>query len=63
MLELVNPSIDTCFICGKETSIVLFGTAYKDENGKTAKAPMRTCTGDICDNCKKKLLTMEVFSL
>ena len=49
----VNPSIDTCFICGKETSIVLFGTSYKDENGKTVKAPMKTCTGNICDNCKQ----------
>lgn len=49
----LNASIDTCFICGKETNIVLFGAAYKDENGKRAKAPMRTCTGDICDNCKK----------
>lgn len=49
----VNPSIDTCFICGKETSVVLFGTSYKDKNGKTAKAPMKTCTGDICDNCKQ----------
>ena len=49
----VNPSIDTCFICGKETSVVLFGTSYKDENGKTAEAPKNVCTGDICDNCKQ----------
>lgn len=49
----LNPSIDTCFVCGKETSIVLFGTSYKDENGKTSKAPMKTCTGDLCDDCKK----------
>lgn len=49
----VNPSIDTCFICGKETNIVLFGTSYKDENGKTAEAPMKTCTGDLCEDCKK----------
>ena len=49
----LNPSIDTCFICGKETKLVLFGTSYKDENGKTAKAPMKTCTGDICDDCKE----------
>lgn len=48
-----NSSINTCFICGKETNIILFGTAYKDENGKTAKAPKITCTGDICDDCKK----------
>ena len=49
----VNPSVDTCFICGKETNIILFGTAYKDENGKTAEAPQKVCTGDICDDCKK----------
>lgn len=49
----INPSIDTCFICGKETNLVLFGTSYKDENGKTAQAPMKICTGDICDNCKQ----------
>lgn len=49
----VNPSVDTCFICGKETNIVLFGTSYKDKNGKTAEAPRNVCTGDICDNCKQ----------
>ena len=49
----INPSVDTCFICGKETNIILFGTAYKDENGKTVKAPQKVCTGDICDDCKK----------
>ena len=43
----VNSSIDTCFICGKETNILLLGTSYKDENGKTAKAPLKICTGDI----------------
>lgn len=49
----LNASMDTCFICGKETSIILFGTSYKDENGKTAKAPMRTCTGGLCGTCQK----------
>lgn len=49
----LNPSIDTCFICGKEINVILFGTAYKDENGKTAKAPKITCTGNICNDCKK----------
>ena len=49
----VNPSVDTCFICGKETSVVLFGTSYKDKNGKTAEAPRNVCTGDICNNCKQ----------
>lgn len=49
----VNPSTDTCFICGKETSVVLFGTSYKDENGKTSKSPQRVCTGQLCDDCQK----------
>ena len=49
----LNPSIDTCFICGKETNIILFGTGYKDKNGKTAEAPMKICTGQLCDDCQK----------
>ena len=49
----VNPSVDTCFICGKETSVVLFGTSYKDENGKTAEAPRKVCTGELCKDCQK----------
>ena len=49
----INPSVDTCFICGKETSVVLFGTSYKDENGKTAEAPRKTCTGQLCNKCQK----------
>ena len=35
----VNPSINTCFICCKETNLILFGTSYKDEDNKIAKAP------------------------
>lgn len=49
----INPSVDTCFICGKETNLVLFGTSYKDENGKTAEAPRNVCTGQLCDDCQK----------
>ena len=49
----INPSVDTCFICGKETNLVLFGTSYKDENGKTAEAPRKVCTGQLCDDCQK----------
>lgn len=48
-----NPSIDTCFICGKATSVVLFGTSYKDENGKTTEAPQKVCTGQLCNDCQK----------
>ena len=49
----VNPSIDTCFICGKETNLILFGTAYKDENGKMAEAPRTVCSGGLCGTCQK----------
>lgn len=47
----VNPSVETCAICGKEMGVVLFGTSYK-ENGKTAEAPYKVCLGSICDDCK-----------
>lgn len=49
----VNPSVDTCFICGKETNLVLFGTSYKDENNKIAEAPRNVCTGGLCGTCQK----------
>lgn len=49
----INPSVDTCFVCGKETDVVLFGTSYKDKNGKAAKAPSRVCTGGLCGTCQK----------
>lgn len=49
----INHSVDTCFICGKETNLVLFGTSYKDENGKTAEAPRNVCTGQLCNDCQK----------
>lgn len=49
----INPSMDTCFICGKETNVILFGTSYKDENGKTTEAPRKVCTGQLCDKCQK----------
>ena len=57
----VNPSVDTCFICGKETDVVLFGTSYKDKNGKTGEAPSRVCTGQLCDNCKKVIDEGNIF--
>ena len=49
----INLSVDTCFICGKETSLVLFGTSYKDENGKTVEAPRNVCIGGLCGTCQK----------
>lgn len=57
----INPSIDTCFICGKEIDIILFGTSYKDENGKTAKAPIKTCTGRLCGTCQKAIDESGIF--
>lgn len=48
----VNPSVETCVVCGKDMSVVLFGTAYKDANGKTAEAPRQVCLGHVCDDCK-----------
>lgn len=57
----VNPSVDTCFICGKETNLVLFGTSYKDENGKTAEAPRNVCTGQLCDDCQKIIDEAGIF--
>lgn len=49
----INPSVDTCFICGKETNLILFGTSYKDENSKTVEAPRTVCTGQLCGTCQK----------
>lgn len=49
----VNPSVEVCHICGKEMGLVMYGTSYKDENGKTAEAPRQVCLGHACDDCKK----------
>ena len=57
----INPSVDTCFICGKETNVVLFGTSYKDENGKTAEAPRKVCTGQLCNDCQKVINEGGIF--
>ena len=46
----LNPSIAHCECCGKEIGIALFGTGYKDKEGKTAKAPMNVSMG-LCDDC------------
>ena len=47
----LNPSIQVCSCCGEDMGTLLLGTAYK-ENVKTAKAPMKMATGNICDRCK-----------
>lgn len=57
----VNPSVQTCPICGKDMGIIMFGTSYKDENGKTAQAPRQVCTHEVCDDCDKVLKDGGVF--
>lgn len=54
----VNPSVSTSIICGKDDCVVLFGTAWKDENGRAAEAP-RKCGiigPEPCPECRKKYL-------
>ena len=43
----VNPSIERCFICGKDFGLVLFGRMKNDE-----EAPREVCLGNVCDECK-----------
>lgn len=59
----VNPSVETCTICGKEMGVVMFGASYKDENGKPAEAPHKVCLGNICDDCKKVIEDGGIFSI
>ena len=47
----VNPSVTRCVCCGKSYGVALFGTAWKDKNGKTAEAPMEVFQG-LCDDCQ-----------
>lgn len=52
----LNPSIDTCIICGKPKAIVLFGSSMKEE------APMKVITSiEPCDECKRKYLLRGVL--
>jgi hypothetical protein len=52
----LNPSVLQCPICGKEHSLALFGTSWKDKNGKTAEAPRVLATpNSFCDDCRKAL--------
>ena len=57
----LNPSVETCTICGKDMGVVLFGTSYKDSNGKTSKAPHEVCTGGICEDCKRVIDNGGIF--
>ena len=57
----VNPSIQVCSCCGNDLGLILFGTKYKDESGKTAQAPDKIVTGEICDDCGKVIDNGGVF--
>lgn len=57
----LNPSVETCFVCGKDISVVLFGTGYKGADGKPSRAPHSVCLGNLCDECKKLLDSGYVF--
>lgn len=48
----LNPSVLQCPCCGKEFAVALFGTGFKDKNGKTAQAPMKVAIpNQLCNEC------------
>lgn len=47
----VNPSVTRCICYGKSYGVALFGTAWKDKNGKTAETPREVFQG-LCDDCQ-----------
>lgn len=49
----LNPSLITCPICGKETAIALFGKLKGD-----VEAPKTVKGNELCDDCKKKYVTV-----
>lgn len=51
----VNPSITVCPICGKEIGIALLGKLKGDK-----EAP-RYIQGDICDECKARVVDNKCF--
>lgn len=57
----LNPSVEVCHCCGKDMAVVMFGTSYKDANGKTAEAPHSVCLGNLCDECKKVIEDGGIF--
>ncbi len=45
----VNPSIEQCFVCGKDKGVILFGRLPKDK-----EAPREVCiNAEPCDECQK----------
>lgn len=46
----LNPSIETCVLCGKDIGLVLFGELKRD-----AKAPKKCMLGNLCSDCIKTM--------
>lgn len=57
----LNPTVETCFICGESIGVALLGTAYKDKDGKVAQAPPQVCCGHACDGCSKIIADGGIF--
>lgn len=57
----VNPSLLICPICGESSSIALFGTSYKDANGKTAEAPRQMMDRCPCQKCQQVINDGGIF--
>lgn len=45
----LNPTLDTCMICGEAFQILLLGKLPNDE-----EAPKQICTGQVCPKCIDK---------
>lgn len=53
----VNPSIQKCFLCGKEKGVILFGRMTDDR-----EAPREVVTDkEPCDECKKAMQDAVLF--
>lgn len=61
-----NPSLETCFLCGKDMGVILFGklTAEQkrvmreagiDDPFDPNKAPRQICFGNHCDECAEHM--------
>ena len=45
----LNPSLEVCYVCGKDVGVILFGALKGD-----IEAPRRACVNKApCDECKK----------
>lgn len=53
----VNPSVLHCFICGKETGLILLGKLKNDAEAlHDISSP-----NELCDDCKKALERVNLF--